>query len=126
MLQTLACRSDDQGGSMISRKHQGVLSRSRTLREVRLVAPDAPVDELGERRARRVADLASAAVTMSQRDTDLLDCKAWELLGLTGAEFQEAWLAGCYVDASDRFVGALERLILTRRWHCPPRHPEGQ
>jgi hypothetical protein len=86
------------------------------MRVVRLLAPDTPADELGERRARGVADRATAAVTRSQQGTDLLDCKAWEELGLTGEEFRRNWCEGLYeLDVRDE-VRALDQLMKTGRW----------
>ena len=47
---------------------------------------------------------------------ELLDEKAWALLGLTGEEFKRRWYAGAYKNDIRPEVAALDTLMRTARW----------
>jgi hypothetical protein len=51
----------------------------------------------------------------------LIDVKAWQLLGITAQEFRRAWYAGAYRGSTDPHVVALDTLMRTGRWVAPVR-----
>jgi hypothetical protein len=52
----------------------------------------------------------------AQRPLDLVDEKAWELLGITGQEFRRRWWAGQYRDDDRPETRALDALMRTGSW----------
>ena len=51
--------------------------------------------------------------------SDLIDEKAWQYLGVTGQEFRRAWYAGEYHDDPRPEVAALDRYMRTGLWEMP-------
>jgi hypothetical protein len=48
--------------------------------------------------------------------SDVLDEKAWELLGITGEEFRHLWYSGAFKDDPRSSVATLDRFMRTGVW----------
>jgi hypothetical protein len=59
---------------------------------------------------------AEAGRVGPSRLADLINLKAWDLLGLTGQEFTRAWYAHEFQGDDRPEVAALDRLMRTGRW----------
>jgi hypothetical protein len=61
--------------------------------------------------------LAAYTQDIQQAQFDsLVDCKAWEQLGLTGPEFSQRWLRGDYNGSTDPTALAMTDQVLAHHW----------
>jgi len=61
-------------------------------------------------------DVPAEGEETARRPLDLVDEKAWELLGITGQEFRRRWWAGRYRDDDRPEIQAMDVLMRTGSW----------